>query len=60
MNEDLRYPIGKYEPRPFSGELKEQWLADIHFLPAAIEAAIANLDEGQIQTPYRDEGWTVH
>ena len=25
---DLRYPIGKFEPREFSEELKEQWLSD--------------------------------
>jgi hypothetical protein len=57
---DPRYPIGKYEPQPFSNELKEAWLADIKFLPQAIENAIANLDEHQLQTPYRDGGWTVH
>ena len=57
---DLRYPIGPYEPQPFSENLKEQWLADIRFLPNAIEAAVQNLDESQLQTPYREEGWTVH
>ena len=57
---DPRYPIGKYEPQPFSKELKEQRLADIKFLPNAIESAIANLDEHQLQTPYREGGWTVH
>lgn len=57
---DLRYPIGKYEPQPFSEKLKEQWLADIKFLPNAIEAAVHNLDEQQLQTAYREGGWTVH
>jgi hypothetical protein len=57
---DLRYPIGKYEPQPFSNDLKEQRLADIRFLPNAIENAIHNLDEQQLQTPYREGGWTVH
>jgi hypothetical protein len=60
MEADLRYPIGPYEPKPYSDELKEQWLADLHFLPIAIEAAVNNLDERQLQTPYRDEGWTLH
>src|SRR5690348_7545684 len=60
MNTDLRYPIGKYEPQPFSEKQKEQWLADIQFLPNAIEAAVNNLDEQQLQTPYREGGWTVH
>lgn len=57
---DPRYPIGKYEPQPYSNELKEQWLADIKFLPNAIESAVNNLDEHQLQTPYREGGWTVH
>src|SRR3954471_13857728 len=60
IEQDLRYPIGKYEPQPFSSELKQEWLADIKFLPQAIEHAITNLDEAQLQTPYRDGGWTIH
>jgi len=58
--QDLRYPIGKFEPKPFSSAQKEEWLADIKFLPQAIEYAVSNLDEAQLQTPYRDGGWTVH
>jgi uncharacterized damage-inducible protein DinB len=57
---DPRYPIGIYEPKPFSATQKEEWLADIQFLPQAIERAVHNLDEAQLQTPYREEGWTVH
>jgi uncharacterized damage-inducible protein DinB len=57
---DERYPIGKYEPQPFSELQKEQWLNDIKFLPQVLENAILNLDEAQLQTPYRDGGWTVH
>ena len=57
---DLRYPIGKYVSKDYSAELKEQWLSDINFLPNAIENAVHNLDEHQLQTPYREGGWTVH
>src|SRR5580765_6093091 len=57
---DLRYPIGKYTPQPFSSNLKEEWLNDIKFLPQLLENAIVNLDEAQLQTPYREGGWTVH
>ena len=56
---DLRYPIGKYEPQPFSIELKEQRLNDIKLLPQRLENAILNLDKAQLETPYRDGGWTV-
>jgi uncharacterized damage-inducible protein DinB len=57
---DPRYPIGKYEPQPFSIEQKIEWLADIKFLPLHLEAALLNLDEPQLHTPYREGGWTVH
>ncbi len=56
---DLRYPIGQYEPQPFSSTTKRSWLQDIQFLPGLLEEAIENLDERQLNTPYRDGGWTV-
>lgn len=56
---DPRFPIGKYEPQPFSEKLKQDWLNDIKFLPLALETAILNLDESQLETPYREGGWTV-
>ena len=59
MSTDPRYPIGKYEPKPFSEQQKQAWLLDLQFLPEALERAINNLDEVQLNTPYRDGGWTV-
>lgn len=59
MSTDPRYPIGKYEPKPFSEQQKQAWLLDLQFLPEALERAINNLDEAQLNTPYRDGGWTV-
>jgi uncharacterized damage-inducible protein DinB len=59
MTTDLRYPIGKYEPQPFSQEQKEKWLLDIKFLPEELERALLNLDASQLETPYREGGWTV-
>jgi len=59
LTTDLRYPIGKYEPQPYSEKLKQDWLNDIKFLPQLLENAIVNLDEAQLQTPYREGGWTV-
>lgn len=56
---DPRYPIGKYQPQPFSEQQKQEWLNDIKFLPLALENAILNLDASQLETPYRDGGWTV-
>src|ERR1700719_4195273 len=55
----LCYPIGKYEPKPYSEHQKQEWLNDIKFLPQSLENAIVNLDEAELLTPYRDGGWTV-
>lgn len=56
---DHRYPIGKYIAQPFSEKQLAEWLNDIKFLPQLLENAILNLDEAQLDTPYRDGGWTV-
>jgi hypothetical protein len=59
MSKDPRYPIGKYEPLPFSHQLKEQWLMDLNVLPEELEFAVNNLDEFQLNTPYREDGWKI-
>ena len=59
MTEDIRFPRGKFLPQPFSQKQKETWLLDIKFLPSELELSVQNLDEHQLQTPYREGGWTV-
>ncbi len=61
---DLRYPIGKSTEDQYFNSLydentKEELLNDIKMLPANLEYAIQNLDEHQLETPYRPDGWTV-
>lgn len=58
MNE--RYPIGKFEHEgPITAEKRAEWLEDIRALPARLSAAVAGLNEEQLDTPYREGGWTV-
>ena len=57
--EDLRYPTGKYLPQSFNDKQLQEWLNDIKFLPQHLENAILNLDEHQLDTPYRPQGWTL-
>ncbi len=59
MTTDPRYPIGKYLPQPFSEAQKAKWLLDIQFLPEELERSLLNLDTAQLNTPYREGGWTV-
>ena len=60
MTVDIKYPIGKHQMVPFSQEEKEARLADVLFLPRMLEYAVLNLNDDQIQTPYREGGWTVN
>ncbi len=59
MTTDLRYPIGKYITQPFSEKQLGEWLTDIKHLPLHLENAILNLDDVQLNTAYRDGGWTI-
>src|SRR5690606_31724085 len=60
MEVESQYPIGQAFYTAFSEAAKERALGDLLFLPNALEAAILNLDEAQLQTPYRSGGWTVN
>jgi len=55
----LQYPIGKYVEQPFTSSQLSEWLTDIQILPMQIEHSISDLDESQLDTPYREGGWTV-
>lgn len=57
---DLRYPIGKFS---FEGvltdEARQKHLSEIENLPTRLRAAVSSLNEAQLDTPHRPEGWTV-
>jgi len=61
MTEDLRYPIGPWQPPagPVSAAWRANHIRDIADLPAQMRAAVAGLDDAQLDTPYRTGGWTV-
>jgi len=57
---DPRYPIGKWDRRDTltPGE-RTAMIAQVGEVPARMRTAIAGLDEAQLDTPYREGGWTV-
>ena len=60
MTVDLRYPIGQYTPLSDADTATYERLIDeIERLPGELRAAVAGLDDAQLDTPYRDGGWTV-
>ena len=54
---DLRYPVGKFDPSAYSDRARN--LATIADLPAKLREAVEGLSEEQLDTPYRDGGWTL-
>lgn len=57
---DLRYPIGPFAPKEtYSASDNAASIARIEALPANLEIAIKSLTDAQLDTPYRDGGWTV-
>jgi uncharacterized damage-inducible protein DinB len=57
---DARYPIGKFEvekePTPAK---RSRAIDEIESAPEKLRAAIAGLNDAQLDTPYREGGWTV-
>ena len=57
---DLQYPIGKFVFDPDATEEKRKRLIEeIAAAPGLFRKATAGLTETQLDTPYRDGGWTV-
>ncbi len=57
---DPRYPIGRFEaPTTFSEADRKQRIADIEQLAGKLRAAVKGLSDEQLDTPYREGGWTV-
>jgi hypothetical protein len=60
-NEDqLRYPIGKFAAKDtYSPDEIKSNIQRIETLPGKVEALVKNLSLQQLDTPYRDGGWTA-
>src|SRR5579863_3174700 len=58
--EDLRYPIGRFKP-PSSTEppVRAEQISTLRLLPSTLQSAVYGLASAQLDTPYREGGWTV-
>ncbi len=58
---DLRYPVGKFN-RPtglHTSTERAAMVGQIANTPARMRAAVTGMSDAQLDTPYRDGGWTV-
>src|SRR5437868_5616162 len=59
MTDDLRYPTGKFTFDPdVTSDKRAKSTAAIREAPALIRAAVQGLSDAQLDTPYREGGWT--
>jgi hypothetical protein len=57
---DLKYPIGRFSaPTSIDIVQRNKWIEDIANLPSQLRDAVANLNDEQLDTPYREGGWTL-
>lgn len=58
--EVLRHPIGRFSPsNPHIPATRAEQIETLRSLPQAVRAAVAGLNDAQLDTPYREGGWTV-
>ena len=57
---DLRYPIGQFTwAGPSTPEQRARLIEDIAAVPENMRSAVTRLTGAQLNTPYREGGWTV-
>jgi DinB superfamily len=58
--EDLRYPIGRFRPSDSSDPvIRAEHITTLQLLPGSLQAAVTRLNHAQLDTCYREGGWTV-
>lgn len=60
IEDQLRFPIGRFSPKDFySDEEIAENISRIESLPLRIESVVRTLSDRQLDTPYREGGWTA-
>jgi uncharacterized damage-inducible protein DinB len=58
--DSLRYPIGRFKPIATSlPGIRTAHIQSLRQLPDNLRSAVKGLNEAQLDTPYREGGWTV-
>ncbi len=57
---DKRYPIGVFSsPSIITEEILQNWIQTLEHFPTRLENLVKDLSEVQLDTPYREDGWTL-
>lgn len=59
-DEQLRYPIGRFSPKETYSETEiRSYIKALEDFPSKIESEASKLTDEQLDTPYREGGWTI-
>jgi uncharacterized damage-inducible protein DinB len=57
---EANYPIGHFQyDGQITANIIDKWIQDIEELPVLFQNAVKDLNDDQLDTPYRMGGWTV-
>src|SRR3974377_2059352 len=57
---DPRYPVGQFTmPAQITATMRTEAIREISGTPEKLRAAVKGLNDTQLETPYREGGWTV-
>ena len=58
--DDLRYPVGRFSPPDSTlPGIRAAQIETLRMLPGVLRLAVSGLNDLQLDTPYREGGWTV-
>lgn len=58
--QDFRYPIGRFQvPASITEQDRASWIRELEAFPQNLSKAVSSLKGAQLDTPYRQGGWTV-
>jgi hypothetical protein len=58
--EELKFPVGKFvKPEVYTVTFLEECINTISNFPQALKNEVAHLNDVQLDTPYRPDGWTI-
>lgn len=57
---NMQYPIGQFvQPVSYTDTDLHKWVNEIKIIPGKFRQAVISLTETQLDTPYRNGGWTL-
>jgi uncharacterized damage-inducible protein DinB len=57
---DPRYPIGRFQvDADVTPEKRRMWIRQLEAFPADLTGAVSSMSPHELDTPYREGGWTV-